>query len=233
MLNKLRLLINGFVLLFIISSCSNKSNNYKNVEMFWNNWYDVDSKTSIKLYGDIELIDMKIDGGNTLLGTLTYFNSNGDFYYNDEKVKICDDINKLDDYYFYDNNYFCISVNTYENKECYLLSTLNTQINIVDEINHHTYYYFIPLPPSINYSRLDKSLINKIFELYDFEYLNNFYSKFTDYVTINKTDKTIKIVAEELYLSNHSLKPDVFLSTTIDFQNKIINVKTDNFETVL
>ncbi|MBR6071702.1 MAG: hypothetical protein IKP77_02575 [Acholeplasmatales bacterium] len=233
MRNKLRLLISFLFVLFLFACGNSKIKDSKNVEMFWSNWYDVDSKTSIKLYGDIELIDMKIDGGNTLLGTLTYFNSNGDIYYNDEKVKICDDINKLDNYYFYNNNYFSISKNTYENKECYLLSTLNTQINIVDEINHHTYYYFIPLPPSINYSHLDKSLINKIFELYDFEYLNNFYSKFTDYVTINKTDKTIKIVAEELYLSNHSLKPDVFLSTTIDFQNKIINVKTDNFETVL
>jgi len=238
--NRIKLFIVGIILSLFLISCSNsKPTEVKDVDFYWYNWFDTQNKTTITLRGDISVIspEKNVDGfgGDDFLNTYTYFYADGEIYFNNEILKVNDSSEDYTNLYFYNNNYFYVYKSKYNNRSCHVLKVINTYLYVTDNKDNAYYHshYNLPLPPKIEYEKNNNSVIYQMFELYDYDYMVNFYSKFTNYVTLDNANKTIKLVSEEIYLSNHTGKPNVYVTTTIDYTNKTISVKNDNIDVVL
>lgn len=221
-----------FIFLLIIFTSCTQSLELKEIKSKWQNWYNTSTSTEITLTGNnISKIKNDLDGGNTLLATLEYFNVDGDVYYNNEKIKIVESDIKEENLYFCNNNYFYICSSKFEKNDCYCLKVLNNFIYVKYRMDEAPYSlnlnYAIPLPPN-EYSN---SEYNKIFDDFTFEYMNNFYSKFTDYIIIDKDNKKITIISEEI-LNGHKDVHNVY-TTTIDYNNRVISVKFNEISITL
>ena len=122
--------------------------------------------------------------------------------------------------YFYNNNYF------------YVIKHGSNQYDfdaILNEIYIKEYklLYFFPILSKKCYDRWN---INEIFDDYSYDYFEVFYSKFTDYVSIDSINKRIEITSDELDYSGFENRT---ITTTFDFVNRTVSVKSDNIDIVL
>ena len=245
MFKKIALFFTGVFLAISLLSCTGaKANDVNNIKITFYNWYNCYEKTEIDLSGTIALKDNElVDGGNDELNSFTDFTCEGDIYYQDKIVNVLGNINyenenerlnyyinNMNNIYFTNNNYFYIT----STRGGYGLSAIITYIYI----NEYNLNYALPLPLCVPYYYFhtdsskfeeDKAKTNsQIFDNYSFTTFSNFYSKFTDYVTINNDNKTISVVSTELHrYRNQVLKR---ITTTFDFSNKTIYVKTDGVD---
>ncbi len=218
----------------------------------YNTIYNVNRTTSFYVRVDKD----KFDKAEVLLDQI---------YYNNQLVKFCgyrykgkfilDDFNNI---YFKDNNYFYVNkLTAYEYTKENIIETQYSvgQVCTVLDFNNYGLAFPVVLPlfrESINfYSNQNQnsyetreSFKSLLFDLYEgntsnnnFNYAYNFYSKFTNNVSIDKDNMKIEIISEKIPVStgvDYGSFPGEkgTVTTTLDYKNSTIsiNAKTNSTE---
>lgn len=194
-----------------------------NIKLY--NWYDYkEDKTIISLHTFTKNYSYETPYP-FVAGFTSFDNSLIDRFHNKktyigEYNLLINNIYRTGSLFFQNNNYYFL----YKVVDNYVLLNLVGHFLIdLDEMNH-SYNVMIPMQSYLYFSNkylMAQEDIALFFETYTFDDSIDFYSKFTDYITIENESKTIKIEAKDMFDKQNAL-------IILDYKEKKIFIEAEN-----